>query len=173
MRPQVKSGQIPEKSVKTSGRIIHRRIHLTASSGFTLVELVIIIIALGILAGFGIAKYSDVVNESRIKATQSEMAALKRAIIGNPQLVSGGKYVDIGYEGNLGTPPSKLEDLARKPGAVAKYNPISGFGWNGPYIDSSNQDYLTDAWGAEYLYDPSGRTIKSIGSGQDLSLIHI
>jgi len=136
--------------------------------GFTLVELVIIIVVLGILSTFAAFKYTSFVEESRVTATQAEMNEIRRAIIGNSQLIAGGKYIDIGYEGNVGSLPDQLQDLITKPGTVANYNAISGLGWNGPYLKQNNDDYLTDAWGKSYVFDPSARTIKSVGSGADL-----
>ena len=136
--------------------------------GFSLVELVIIIVVLGILGTVATVKYMDFVTESKIKATQSEMDALRRAIIGSTEIVAGGKYIDIGYEGNVGSLPVQLQDLVTKPGAVPDYNPASGLGWNGPYLKNNQDDYLTDAWGQNYVYDPAARTIKSVGSGEDI-----
>ena len=142
--------------------------HLKNQHGFSLVELVIIIVVLGIMGTVATVKYIDFVNESKIKATQAEMDALRRAIIGNAEIIAGGKHVDIGYEGNVGTPPAQLQDLITKPGAVPAYSPASGLGWNGPYLKNIQDDYLKDAWGQNYVYDPSTRTIKSVGSGEDI-----
>jgi len=136
--------------------------------GFTLVELVIIIVVLGILSTFAAVKYTSFVQESRVTATQAEMDEIRRAIIGNSKLIAGGKYIDIGYEGNLGILPVQLQDLVTKPGSVANFNAISGLGWNGPYLKQNNNDYLNDAWGQAYVYDASARTIKSVGSGEDI-----
>ena len=137
-------------------------------AGFTLVELVIIIVVLGILASFAIPKYIDFLNESKITATKSEMATIKRAIVGNAQLTSGGQYTDIGFLGNIGSPPANLVDLVRKPDSLAAYNSLSRLGWHGPYLDSSNGDYLRDAWGSNYVYNPAARTITSVGSGTSI-----
>ncbi len=137
-------------------------------SGFTLIELVIIIVVLGILATFSIAKYSDFLQESKTAATRSEMTTIARAIIGNPQLVAGGRYVDVGFAGNVGNPPARLIDLVRRPDSIPAYNPISRLGWNGPYLDSTGGDYLRDAWGQDYVYDPDARTITSVGSGASI-----
>ncbi len=138
--------------------------------GFTLIELVIIIVVLGIISAFATAKYTDFVKQSRIEATKAEMDTIKRAIKGNPQITAGGKYTDIGYEGNMGSVPARLQDLVAKPSGAPEYNKISGLGWNGPYIESKNGEYLTDAWGKPYVYDPAARTLKSVGSGQDITV---
>jgi prepilin-type N-terminal cleavage/methylation domain-containing protein len=140
----------------------------SACSGFTLIELVIIIVVLGILATFSIAKYSDFLQESKIAATRTEMATIKRAIIGNPQIIAGGHYVDVGFAGNVGHSPAQLLDLVRKPDSISAYNVISRLGWNGPYLDSSGNDYLKDAWGTNYVYNQAERTITSTGSGTNI-----
>jgi general secretion pathway protein G len=137
-------------------------------SGFTLIELIIIIVVLGILATFSIAKYSDFLQESKIAATRSEMTTIKRAIIGNPQIIAGGHYIDVGFAGNVGHPPAELHDLVQKPDTISAYNAISRLGWNGPYLDSAGGDYLKDAWGQNYVYNPTGRTITSTGSGTSI-----
>jgi prepilin-type N-terminal cleavage/methylation domain-containing protein len=137
-------------------------------SGFTLVELIIIIVVLGILATFSMAKYSDFLQESKIAATRSEMTTIKRAIIGNPQTIAGGHYIDVGFTGNVGHPPAQLYELVRKPDTILAYNAISRLGWNGPYLDSAGGDYLKDAWGRDYAYSPTARTITSVGSGANI-----
>ncbi len=141
-----------------------------SATGFTLIELVIIIVVLGIISTVAFVKYSDFVNQSRIEACEAELATLKRAIVGNAQVTAGGRYTDVGFEGNIGSPPNALVDLARKPDSLTAYNAISRLGWNGPYIDSANGDYLKDPWGVNYVYERANRRIKSTGSGSDIIL---
>ena len=135
--------------------------------GFTLIEIVIIIVTLGILAAVAIPKFADMAESTKINATKQELMSLKTAIVGNPSVVAGGEYVDRGFEGDLGFVPQLLSDLAAKPGSVAVYNPLTRLGWNGPYIDSSNGDYLTDAWENAYVYQPASRLVYSTGGGSD------
>jgi len=52
--------------------------------GFTLIELVMIIVVLGILAAVAVPKFSDMANSSKINATKQELSTLKQAIVGNP-----------------------------------------------------------------------------------------
>ena len=135
--------------------------------GFTLIELVIIIVVLGILAVVAIPKFGSITNSSKINATKQEMDALKKAIVGNPAVVSGGEYIDRGFEGDIGYPPSRLYDLVVKPDSISAYNNLTRLGWNGPYIDSSSGSYLTDAWGNNYIYQSATRRLVSSGGGSD------
>jgi type II secretory pathway pseudopilin PulG len=136
--------------------------------GFTLIELVIIIVTLGILAAVAIPKFGELAENSKKTATRDELQTLKRAIVGNAQAISGGKYVDKGFEGDIGYPPSRLEDLVSKPDSIPNYDKLTGIGWNGPYIDSSGSSYLADAWKVPYVYQPSYRRLVSVGGSDSI-----
>jgi general secretion pathway protein G len=145
-------------------RVACIRNFVCSSNGFTLIELVIVIIVLGIVAGVAIPKFSSLTEQSRISATKDEMLRLKEAIVGDPRLVSSGEYINRGFLGDVGYPPSRLSDLTVKPDSIPSYNAVTRIGWNGPYIDSSEQNYLKDAWGNKYGYSPASRTITSPGT---------
>ncbi len=53
---------------------------LTNSKGFTLIELVIIIVILGILAAVAIPKYQDLSSEAKAAACRSSLGALRSGI---------------------------------------------------------------------------------------------
>ncbi len=139
-----------------------------AQAGFTLIELVMIIVVLGVLAAVAIPKLGDVTENSKITATKKELLALKVAISGNPDAVAGGKYIDRGFEGDVGFAPSLLQDLVTKPDSVSPYNKLTSLGWNGPYIDSTEGNYLKDSWSVDYAYQPSSRRIISSGGSDSI-----
>ncbi|MCK4656855.1 MAG: prepilin-type N-terminal cleavage/methylation domain-containing protein [candidate division Zixibacteria bacterium] len=134
-------------------------------AGFTLVELVIVIVVLAIIAAVGIPQIGGMIQISKTNATKTEMVELKKAIIGNPQTVAGGVYVSCGFEGDIGFAPSRLEDLVTKPDSISLWDRLTRRGWNGPYIDSIDGGYLADEWESAYVYNGSARTLTSNGSG--------
>ncbi len=140
---------------------------LTSQHGFTLIELVIIIVILGILAAVAVPKFTGLTESSKFTATKQELRNLKLAIVGDPSVVAGGEFVSRGYEGDVGFPPSLLVDLVVKPDSVSSYNKLTRLGWNGPYIEGSDNSYLTDAWGNSYRYTSGSRTMISDGDGID------
>ncbi len=139
-------------------------------SGFTLIELVMVIVVLGILATVAIPKFANMSESAKITATQKEMASLKRSIIGNPDIIAGGQLIDRGFEGDVGFVPSKLSDLAIKPDSVATYNKLTRLGWNGPYMDSGEGSYLKDAWNVDYVYQSLNRRILSVGGADTVEV---
>lgn len=138
--------------------------------GFTLVEIILVIVAIGIIAAVGIPRIGGLISDSRETVTKAELVELKKAIVGNPQLVSGNTLISRGFEGDIGFAPSRLEDLAVKPDSIPAWDRIQRLGWHGPYIDTADGNYLTDAWGTAYAYDGSARTITSSGSGGAISV---
>lgn len=135
--------------------------------GYTLIEIVIVIVTLGIIAAVAIPRFADISDSAKETATQEELQTIKQAIVGNPAAVAAGVHVDRGFLGDVGFVPTRLEDLVAKPDSVSVYNPITRLGWNGPYMDSADGNYLTDAWGNGYVYTPGSRQILSTGGGSD------
>lgn len=134
----------------------------TSAAGFTLIELVIVIVIAGILVTVALNTGSRVTEQARVEEARVEMDALARAIVGDPSLGNLGGRTDFGYVGDIGALPPDLEALRTNPGGWAA--------WRGPYIRSEyDQDvdgYKIDPWGGPYAY--SGIAITSNGSGSPL-----
>jgi len=133
------------------------------NSGFTLIELVLIIVVLGVLGGVATMKFSENLETARFEATQAEMEAIAKAIVGNPDLYAKGARTDFGYVGDIGALPPNLDALASNPGGYST--------WDGPYIkgDFSTDDFQKDGWNIDYTY--SDTLIRSTGSGSNIDKV--
>ncbi|MBD3403981.1 prepilin-type N-terminal cleavage/methylation domain-containing protein, partial [candidate division GN15 bacterium] len=137
--------------------------HNRGSAGFTLIELVIVVVIAGILVTVALQGTRQISDTARVEETRQEMDALAMAIAGNPGLHNNGVRTDFGYVGDVGALPPNLDALYANPGGYAT--------WNGPYIRNRftqiADDYKTDAWGTLYAF--GGIAITSTGSGENLT----
>lgn len=132
--------------------------------GYTLIELIIVVMLIGIVAAISVPNLIDLRTDARSAVTKDEMAALKRAIVGDGRVVAGGSYAFPGYEADIGAPPGALNSLASLPDGVSAYDPLVRSGWRGPYVDTDTvSDYSKDAWGTAYYFTTSPRVIRSYG----------
>ena len=133
-------------------------------AGFTLIELVIVIVIAAILVTVALRGGKSISETTKIEGTRQEMDALSRAIVGNPDLHNNGIRSDFGYVGDIGALPSNLDALHDNPGGYAT--------WRGPYIESRfvqmSDDFKRDAWGSTYQYS-GGAEITSTGSGSNIT----
>ncbi len=129
-------------------------------NGFSLIEMIVVIVVLGILAAVAMQSMTATFVNARRAETEREMDILAEAIIGNPLLRESGTRFEFGYVGDIGAFPPDLRALFENPGGFST--------WRGPYLppgfaeDSVNR--LLDEWGQPYTYD-GGTTITSTGSG--------
>ncbi|UCE24632.1 MAG: hypothetical protein JSU74_00855, partial [Candidatus Zixiibacteriota bacterium] len=132
--------------------------------GLSLIEVTIIIVAVGILASLAMQSMTALIKDARVAETEKEMNMLAKAIAGDPSVmaVAGGVRSDFGYVGDIGAFPANLQALATNPGYDT---------WNGPYLppdfNRETNDYTKDAWGVGYSYS-GGVTITSTGSGANI-----
>jgi len=131
---------------------------LLKQDGFTLMEVVVVIIILGIIAGIAMRSLDKSLDTAKVESTKAEMEQLLFAVSGNPDLYSNGIRSDFGYVGDVGAIPPDLDALASNPGYGT---------WNGPYISAefaeASSEFKRDGWGDLYSYD--GLTISSDGGG--------
>lgn len=128
----------------------------TQPSGFTLIEILMVVLLVSIVSAFAIPQFIDFRKDAKIAVTQDRLNSFRLAITGDARTQR------TGYISHMGAIPSNLTDLTTK-GTKVDYDPISKTGWNGPYVDSTVTDWNLDAWGTALVYSSSGRSIKSCG----------
>jgi len=140
---------------------------LKSKNGYSLFELVIVVVIIGIITSVGIRYLRTTHDAAKVVQTKKELDQLAWAIVGNPNLISGGVRSDFGYVGDVGSMPSNLDALVSDPGYAS---------WDGPYIrddfyptdTGSETEFKIDAWGKAYSYSGNS-TITSTGSGTSIT----
>ncbi len=98
--------------------------------GFTLLELLVVMVIIGLLASFVAPKYFDQIGKSEAKAARAQMSALEKAL--------------AAYRIDTGHFPSSEQGLA-----ALVDRPPNTPKWAGPYLSKA---VPKDPWGRPYLY---------------------
>jgi general secretion pathway protein G len=110
------------------------RAHRPTSAGFTLLELLVVIVIIGLLAGLVAPRYFDQIGKSNTKVAKAQIDSLEKAL--DQYRLDVGRYP---------TTEAGLNSLFIKPQNVDK--------WDGPYL---KKPAPMDPWGAPYIYKSPG-----------------
>lgn len=107
---------------------------LRTSAGFTLLELLVVMVIIGLLVGYVGPKYFSQVGKSEVKATRAQIDALEKAL--------------DQYRLDTGHYPTTEQGLA-----ALFVKPSSETRWDGPYLKKA---VPLDPWGSSYQYKSPG-----------------
>lgn len=99
--------------------------------GFSLVELLAVIMLLGIIAGIVVPKVFGQAEKGKWQATKTKVSSVSAKV--------------ESFAMDVGRPPDQLKDLITKPGGADN--------WAGPYARESD---LKDGWGRTFEYKAPG-----------------
>ncbi len=105
--------------------------HARGQGGFTLVELLLVLVILALIAGLVLPGIIGKAEGAKVKAAASQISRISMSV--------ESFYLDTGGM------PDALEELVNEPSGAT--------GWTGPYIKTS---ILKDPWGREYQYRAPG-----------------
>ncbi|MFC1554493.1 Tfp pilus assembly protein FimT/FimU [candidate division KSB1 bacterium] len=122
------------------------------SKGFTLIELILVIVVLGIISAVAVPKIGNTIRNAKINTTKDEMMKLKIALIGDAEVRVGAIVINKGYRGDMAMDPAAWADLVNAPADPdLLYNRFTRMGWNGPYIEDDGElGFSKDSWDREY-----------------------
>jgi len=118
-----------------------------AHHGFTLLELMVVVVIIGLLAALVVPRYFNTVSKSKATIARAQMDSLEKALE---------EYrLDVGA---LPTLEQGFQVLLVAPAGATK--------WHGPYLKKS---VPLDPWGNAYLYKPgdAGHDIEIVSLGSD------
>lgn len=122
---------------------------LQKRKGFTLIEVLLVVIIIGILAAIVVPRLVGRSEEARINTANAQLAAFKSAL--------------SQFEMHCGRFPTTEEGLAALLTAPADVSAK----WKGPYLDSKS--IPKDPWDHDYIYsyDPTSKQVSLISPGPD------
>ena len=122
--------------------------------GFTLVELLVVIVVLAVLAAIVLPKFMNSSARSKESAMKSDLKLMRNAL--------------SLFQADIGKYPSALADLAETDKTKVKDsagNVVSATDWHGPYIDSVITDPIS---GAAFTYSSATGKVTSSATGNAL-----
>ena len=115
--------------------LFHGRPAQHRTAGFTLLELLVVIVIIGLLAAYVGPKYFSQLGKSEVTVAKAQIEAFEKSL-------------DT-YRLDVGRYPTTEEGL----GALLVAPPTAGVKWNGPYL---KKGVPPDPWGRPYAYKAPG-----------------
>ena len=121
---------------------VFRQLRRASRDGFTLIEILLVVVIIGILAAVAVPNLAGKVGKAQTSAAKQSISAIESAI-------------DM-YEVDNGYFPDSLQNLVTKG---------SEPNWSGPYIKKAES--LNDPWGTPFQYTKAENSYTIVSAGAD------
>lgn len=150
-------------------------------SGFTLMEIMVVIIVIAVLASVAGPMIGSITDQGRASATKSKMSALKSAMLAYQSDVGRLPFVGAPAEGKKASAYDQDTVLGDTVGTNVlvcddEMPAANAFGiknytrrWKGPYMDSDPLDFMYDAWGVQINYYAYKNNVNLWSAGADMA----
>ncbi|MEW6713058.1 MAG: prepilin-type N-terminal cleavage/methylation domain-containing protein [Candidatus Riflebacteria bacterium] len=153
--------------------------------GFTLMEIMVVIIVIAVLASVAGPMIGSITDQGRASATKSKISSIKSAIMAYKSDVGRypffGEACNAGYKLAYNESSSKL--LGNGEGNNVFVNENIGIlgnvcdfkipnyrrKWKGPYFESGPDDFMYDAWGTKMNYTVNDKSVYMHSAGTDMN----
>ena len=128
----------------------HLRPIVVRTRGFTLLELLVVILIIGLLTGIVAPRFMSQISRSEVTTTRAQLDSFRKAL--EAYRIDNGRYP---------TTTEGLGALVNAPAGEAR--------WHGPYLQG---EIPLDPWGMAYQYQspgPGGRDYQVLSYGHDRS----
>ena len=118
-------------------------------AAITLMEVVVLLVVLAIVVTALVPSAMKISATRKTNATREEMEIIHRGVVGDPR---AGHF---GFLGDLGRLPASLDELVEAGDAPLHTMNTAGkvgMGWNGPYVQKTKPDVLSDSFGRLYAF---------------------
>ncbi|MEZ7891539.1 MAG: prepilin-type N-terminal cleavage/methylation domain-containing protein [Candidatus Wallbacteria bacterium] len=119
---------------------------VNSKKGFTLTEIMIVLVVLGLLIAVALPKVTQVLSTGKTNATKTSLSSIAKAM--------------KNFNADTSIWPGDINDLFERPVETKKgyhstkltpanYTAVQIKNWKGPYMDGTTNEISVDAWGAK------------------------
>ena len=147
-------------------------------SGFTLMEIMVVIIVIAVLASVAGPMIGSITDQGRASATKSKLSSLKSALLAYQGDIGRFPYKDKTVNDGTKYNANDLLSCNSEDKNVLVCNDKTLLGtsgiknytkkWKGPYMDSDVSDFMIDSWGQPIQYVASGKNLYLWSYGPDM-----
>lgn len=149
-----------------------------ANSGFTLMEIMVVIIVIAVLASVAGPMIGNITDQGKASATRASMQNVKTALVNYNNDLGRFPHIGVTYnsdninaaDGNCLGPNVDKNVLVNENVATPFSNMnIAAYGkrWKGPYMDADPAEFMTDAWEAKLTFKYHNKQLWLHSKGPD------